>query len=355
MPKVITNDQFIERSLEIHGDKYDYSDTQYEGSSFKVNIKCKIHGCFQQRASDHVHRKAGCPNCAIESNSKNRKHDINTFKTKAMVKHGGKYDYSTVEYVSSHSKIKIRCVEHGIFEQTPASHLYGRGCPSCHVEKLTMSNSYNIDDFISKSKLIHGDKYDYSLVEYTKSTETVRVICPNHGVFEQLAVSHMNGKGCISCYKNRVTTVVYTENAALVHSGKYDYSLVDYVNSKSKIKIICPHHDVFEQVAGEHIRGVGCPSCASYGFDKNSDAYLYFLISDGGAHMKIGITNNIERRVNELRLATPFSFSLVEKIQMIGSDAAISEKLIHSLMVSSGLTGFDGATEWFKIERFNHG
>lgn len=355
MPKMITNDQFIERSLKIHGNKYDYSDTQYEGSSFKVSIKCKVHGCFQQRASDHVHRKAGCPKCAVESNSKNRRHDGNAFKTKAIVKHGSKYDYSAVEYVSSHSKIKIRCAKHGIFEQTPASHLHGRGCPSCRVEKLTETNSYNINDFLSKSKLMHGDKYDYSLVEYTNSVGTVRIICPNHGVFEQSAASHMGGKGCIFCYKNRVTTSVYTENATLVHSGKYDYSIVDYVNSKSKIKIICPQHGMFEQVAGEHVRGVGCPSCASYGFDKNSDAHLYFLISDDGVHMKVGITNNIGRRVNELRSATPFSFSIVEKIQMMGSDAAVSEKLIHSLMESSGLTGFDGATEWFKIERFKNG
>lgn len=276
--------------------------------------------------------------------------DTKEFIRRSTMKHGGFYNYSKSVFTRSKDKIKIICPVHGVFEQVPHSHMGGKGCASCKIDKLAEINRYSVDDFIAKSKIVHHDKYDYSLTSYLSSTAKVKIICPNHGEFEQTAVSHMNGKGCYLCHVNRVTTKTYTCNATSVHDGKYDYSLVNYTCSKDKIKIICPVHGIFEQVAGEHIRGHGCGSCASYGFDKNSDAHLYFLISDDGNHIKIGVTNNVERRINELRLATPFPFSLVEKIQMIGSDAALSEKFIHSTMQSSSMCGFDGATEWFKTE-----
>lgn len=350
MPKIITTDTFIARSREIHGDVYDYTSTEYNGSHRKLNITCRVHGVFRQRASDHTHNKAGCPKCAVTSNAERKKHDTTSFIARAQSVHGDKYDYSLVDYVSAHSKVRIICTEHGEFTQTPGSHLFGRGCAECKSLLLAKVNKYGIDDFVLKSRAHHGDKYDYSLVDYSKSSDKVKIICPNHGVFEQTAVSHMNGKGCMACYMNRVTTRVYVENAREVHGNKYDYSLVDYVCSKDKVKIICPNHGVFEQTAGEHVRGVGCAKCTSYGFDSKAEAHLYFLTSDDGRSVKIGITNNLERRINELRRATPFPFSLSNAVPMKGDDAALCEKVIHSMMISAHLRGFDGATEWFKME-----
>ena len=277
--------------------------------------------------------------------------DTEEFVRRSRIKHGTYYDYSLSIYTCSKDKVRIICPTHGVFEQVPHSHMGGKGCASCKIDKLASINRYSKSDFVNKSKLVHGDKYDYSPTVYSKSTEKVKIVCPNHGEFEQTALSHMNGKGCNKCYINRVTTDTYVDNVKSVHGDKYDYSLVNYTCSKDKVKIICPTHGVFEQVAGEHVRGHGCSQCAHYGFDKDNDAQLYFLISEDGEHIKIGVTSNIERRVNELRLATPFPFSLVEKIQMKGSDAVVSEKFIHSTMRSSEMRGFDGATEWFRMGR----
>lgn len=124
-----------------------------------------------------------------------------------------------------------------------------------------------LNDFLEKSKLVHGDKYDYSLVEYKTNKIKVKIICPEHGIFEQVPNWHTSGSKCPKCAKlNRISKMSMTQdnfikNANKRHNNKYDYSLVEYKNSKTKIKIICPEHGVFEQKPGNHISGQNCPSC----------------------------------------------------------------------------------------------
>ena len=103
------------------------------------------------------------------------------------------------------------------------------------------------EEFILKAKKVHGDKYDYSQVNYVKTTIPVTIICPIHGPFTQRPVNHLRGKGCKYC-GNAVkhTTEEFIEAARKVHGDKYDYSQVEYVNNKTKVKIICPIHGLFE-------------------------------------------------------------------------------------------------------------
>ena len=102
------------------------------------------------------------------------------FIKKAREVHGDKYDYSKVEYVKSKAKVTIICPEHGEFLQTPQKHLYGQGCPKCgHKSELTT------EEFIKKAREVHGDKYDYSNVEYVDAKTNVCIICKQHGVFWQ--------------------------------------------------------------------------------------------------------------------------------------------------------------------------
>ncbi len=108
--------------------------------------------------------------------------------------HGDRYDYSLVEYVSTHEKIKIICKEHGLFTQTPSHHKRGKNCPKCNpYKKLTQ------EEFIKKCLLIHGDKYDYSLVEYKNSNTRISIICKIHGVFNQKPKDHVVNGGCSKC------------------------------------------------------------------------------------------------------------------------------------------------------------
>ena len=118
------------------------------------------------------------------------------FLEKAKKIHGNRYDYSLVEYISNKNKIKIICKEHGEFEQTPDKHINSKqGCPKCSVNYKLTTN-----DFIEKSKFIHGDKYDYSISKYKNANSNIEIICPIHGVFKQIANLHMSGSNCPICY-----------------------------------------------------------------------------------------------------------------------------------------------------------
>ena len=119
-------------------------------------------------------------------------------------------------------------------------------------------------DFISKAKKIHGNKYDYSLVNYIRAIDKVCIICPKHGEFWQTPHNHISSKsGCPKCCKNhnRYTTKDFIEKANSIHNNKYDYSLVVYESGTKHVNIICPIHGVFKQAPGKHLNGQGCPIC----------------------------------------------------------------------------------------------
>ena len=120
--------------------------------------------------------------------------------------------------------------------------------------------------FIEKAKLIHGDKYDYSKVEYINRRTNVLIMCPIHGEFYQNPKSHLNGHGCVECARIKSTylksnTNDFIEKARKVHGDIYDYSKVEYVDRKTKVTIICPIHGEFLQIPYSHLRGAGCIKC----------------------------------------------------------------------------------------------
>ena len=96
------------------------------------------------------------------------------------------------------------------------------------------------EEFIKEARELHGDKYDYSKVEYIGALKKVCIICPIHGGFEQTPHNHLGGQGCPTCGKCIPTKEEWIAEARKVHGDKYDYSKVDYVNSRTKVCIICP-------------------------------------------------------------------------------------------------------------------
>lgn len=125
------------------------------------------------------------------------------------------------------------------------------------------------DILISRFVKAHGDKYNYSLVDYKGSNEYIKIICPVHGEFEQKSHDHMKGIGCSKCAwcipaRNKLTQVEFIKRANLVHFYLYDYSLVEYKDDSTKVKIICKHHGIFEQQPLTHVRlKNGCPKCGN--------------------------------------------------------------------------------------------
>jgi hypothetical protein len=178
----------------------------------------------------------------------------------AKARHGNTYSYTETVYKNSTTKIQIICPQHGMFEQVPYSHLRGNGCNKCAQEqKIGMTT----EQFIQKAQVVHGDEYDYQNTVYTSRHKKVKITCRHHGVFEQLAGNHLNGSGCQKCYGKNIahTNESFIEKAKEVHGDEYEYSLVDYTGNHNKVKIICQKHGMFEQQAGHHMRGHGCPYC----------------------------------------------------------------------------------------------
>ena len=146
---------------------------------------------------------------------------------------------------------------HGIFSQKPNNHLMRKGCPKC------AGYGKSTEEFIQEAKKIHGNKYDYSLVDYKAAKVKIKIICKVHGAFEQSPNNHLTKKrGCYKCLGGvKLTTKEFIEKAKLIHDNKYDYSLVEYKNAHTKVNIICKVHGIFEQEASSHLVGTGCPIC----------------------------------------------------------------------------------------------
>lgn len=125
-----------------------------------------------------------------------------------------------------------------------------------------MSKKLTTEDFIKKAILVHGDKYDYSKVIYINSKSKVCIICPEHGEFYITPNSHLRGSGCPRCSKPVHNLETFIQQAKLIHGDKYDYNKVDYVKSLQYVTIICPEHGEFTQKPAYHLQGNGCPLCA---------------------------------------------------------------------------------------------
>lgn len=183
---------------------------------------------------------------------------IENFINKAKEKHKNKYDYSNVIYLNTKTKVKITCPEHGEFEQRPNDHLNGFGCSKCSGNKRLTTN-----EFIEKAKERHGDKYDYSLVEYVNNKEKVKIICLIHGIYETKPNDHLNSSGgCPKCHGRNKTTIEFINESNIIHFNKYCYELTKYENVFKKVKINCPIHGEFEQTPNNHLSGSGCPICS---------------------------------------------------------------------------------------------
>ena len=251
-------EKFIEKSRLIHGDNYDYSKVEYINNNTKVIILCQEHNEFQQTPKSHL-KGAGCGKCAGTGKSNTKE-----FIEKAKLIHCDKYDYSKVDYINSISSVLIICEIHGEFQQTPKSHLKGAGCSKCSKISNANKRKKPIEQFIIQSKEKHGEKYDYSKVDYKNNSTKVIIICKTHGEFEQTPYNHIKSKGCLKCIGyNTLTTDEFIEKAKLVHGDKYDYSKVEYINSNTSILIICKEHGDFLQKPIYHYwNSSGCPKCA---------------------------------------------------------------------------------------------
>lgn len=165
------------------------------------------------------------------------------------------------------------------------------------------------EEFIERAKQIHGDKYDYSKVNYINSHTKICIICPKHGEFLQLPHSHLFGSGCPVCARiKRTSENTFIQRAKEVHGDKYDYSKTEYINKRTKVCIICPIHGEFWQRPHNHIHGKqGCPECGKkYAKEWRKNNYNVFLKASkerfGDAYSFPNIENEYENSHSKITI-----------------------------------------------------
>jgi hypothetical protein len=199
-----------------------------------------------------------------------RKKTLDEFIIEASTIHNCKYDYSKVVYNNSSENVIITCKIHGDFLKSPQKHLAGQGCRICNGYIALNQNS-----FLERSNKKHGGLYDYSKAEIKSKKDKVVIICRIHGEFEQLPGNHIKGQGCPNCAQilktqsQRYSTEEFVNSVSLIHGKKYDYTKVNYINSQTKVEIICPIHSSFYMKPNSHYNGQGCPKCGRIEAIKN--------------------------------------------------------------------------------------
>ena len=244
----LTNEEFIEKAKSIHGDKYSYNKTEYKNSTQKVTITCNKHGDYLQRPYIHL-QGSGCPMCKKEKmcvnylkGNKDLYLDNKTawFIEEAKKIHGDKYLYDKVKYIRSNQNVIITCPKHGDFLQTPNTHLNGSGCELCAKDKLSIEFRPSLDEFIEKSNKIHFNRYDYSLVSIPERTsDKVKIICPIHGIYEQIMFLHMRGSGCPKCTKISKGEEKIND---FLHRNNYSYNRQYFIKNEN---VLCSNKKLF--------------------------------------------------------------------------------------------------------------
>lgn len=263
MGRRLTKEEFVERSIKVHGNKYNYSLVDYKNSCTKVEIICPIHGVFSQNPKHHMNGSE-CFKCSYLERNNDKLKGKDFYTNKLKEKYGDEYIFE-FEYPFKDS-IKVHCKIHGLIEKNIGNLINGNNspCPFCSGKR-----SKKID-FIKEMNVKYNNKYDYSKIDFSDKKH-LKIICPKHGEFIQSFIEHkhMKGDACPKCHIPLIyTQEVFLDLCCKKYGDLYDYSLVKYERSNRNVKIICKKHGIFEKTPNKFLSGQGCQKCSgsmSYG------------------------------------------------------------------------------------------
>lgn len=254
------------------------------------------------------------------------------------------------------SRITLACPSHGEWSTGFTNFIRGTLCRKCHIESTRMS----VEEVVIKieNNLQPNQTLQPLTTEYVNNTTKFNIECGLHGLWGASALHLIHSKsGCPKCgydkaARGKVTPVDDVVKRVSKSSSNKGYVFKgftsDYVNSRSKVQLECNEHgewctDINTVLSNKH----GCPSCSKNGYDSKQDGTMYVLRSDCGGYFKAGISNNVKRRLAELKRVTPFSFKVISEMNNNGIVVLELERAFHSSFKSAKMKGFHGCTEWF--------
>lgn len=253
----LTLDEFIRRSVAIHGDAYDYADTVFRGTAHDVAIRCRSHDVvFTQVANNHL-RGHGCRECGHEKIGDHFRMTQEEFVRRAQIVHGARYDYSRTVYRSQHQRITILCAKHGEVETTPSSHLRGSNCAFCATEGTADLLRMSLDEFTARGRAIHGERFAYDQVVYRQYFEPVILICTDcDTTFSQTPALHLAGYGCSTCreYAGEKAVRAFLDASGFQYVAQFGHDELRY-RGKLKIDFAIPELRLAIEFDGPQHRG----------------------------------------------------------------------------------------------------
>jgi hypothetical protein len=378
----------ISEWVSLYGDKYDYSEVEYVDFQTPVKITCNLHNVsFTQRAGQH-HFKEGCPQCRTERTKELYNKRWDDYRDKIDQAHNGNYDFCRVKKYRVNDRNDFGCKKHGTwFKQANVKALAGKtGCPECKKEGSNLRQRKGNDDIIKEFREIHGDKYDYSKVDYYNRSTPVIITCPSHGEFTQTPMSHKRTIGCPRCayelgYEKYRKPVEDFKTAFEKSNPNYECDYSTYKGVNYKVKMKCKIHGVtFEANAGKTRKPMlSCPVCRKIGCsgythldkmkecDKNAPCSIYHVrfthIPTGHQFDKVGVTrNSVERRMQKRKMEeAELTFETLEIFNSTLEDCLIRERRVQEDMFQKGLsyreqylkkTSIGGWTECYPVGSF---
>lgn len=237
------NATFINKCIAVHGDKYDYSQTEYHSYKKMVKIGCKIHGIFEMLPQTHI-KGYGCPVCLQQEKANEEARKYMVIEQRKQYR----------ELIKQKKEISRKLL---------------------NKRNSIRKGPYSKSEFIEMAKIIHNNDYSYDKVDFINMNIPIWIHCLKHNYdFKQKPIKHLKGQGCPKCIGRHKTTTEFIEEAILIHGNRYNYDLVEYKDCNTKVRIKCKEHGEFWQSPSKHIGGKGCPKCETSYLELSVLAYL---------------------------------------------------------------------------------
>lgn len=239
------HDNFLNQAAKIYGHKHMCVYVDLQKKPDEITMRCLEHGVFKRHPKEYLEGK-GCPKCD----------EVQEWTAKANKIHKFKYSYAYVRNVRR-KRVRVVCPNHGGFNISPTEHLNGKGCPKCEMPQKPLY----YHKFIEKATKIHRGKYSYKMVTLNiKSGQKIPIVCPEHGVFRQVATEHLRGHGCPKCafiYSSLESDVEWTlKNMGIRYQSQKMFPNMRYVGSLA-LDFYLPDLNVAIECQGEqHFRPI---------------------------------------------------------------------------------------------------
>lgn len=269
-----TQEEFESLCNKVHDNKYDYSKVLYGGMDDRIEVICKRHGSFFLRAQDHYYQSHGCSQCYIEDK---RISNLNSHESQISRKFNGNITLvDGAGFTVLRDTLTFNCGIHGDYRSQVAS-VKSSPVGNCQGCKTLLAG----EEFITKSKLVHKDKYLYHAEDYISSRAMMKIYCTVHKEhFMQRPSAHAQGQGCPKCGElDRKETSskdqdVFIKECKDTHGDKYDYTKTLYTLAHNKVTVTCPDHGDFTITPNNHINGGGCAPCGKLAYTYNKEKFI---------------------------------------------------------------------------------